>query len=128
MKTSLFIFCATTLLVPTLVFSATEKPPIIALFEAKCAGCHHEKKKPELSASTSLNELRANTKYVIAGDAENSELYKSVILPADDEDRMPKSTDKKPLDPLTAEEKAIIKDWINGPAHGPVASRAFINE
>ena len=128
MKTSLFIFCATTLAAPTLVLSATDQPPIIALFEAKCAGCHHEKKKPELSASISLNELRANTKYVLAGDAENSPLYQSVNLPTDDEDRMPKSTAKKPLDPLTAEEKAVIKEWINGPATGPVATRTFINE
>lgn len=113
---------------------------LLALFEAKCAECHKDKKEPELSKATRLGPLRSNTKLVIPGDAAGSRLLQVLVLPEDDDDRMPKSTKKKPLPLLNADEIALVRHWIDGtmpsvaspdqpaaPVAAASAARAFIS-
>jgi hypothetical protein len=53
---------------------------------------------------------------IVAKDATRSSLYTVVSLPADDEDRMPPANKGKPL---TAEQQAAIKQWLDeGAAFG----------
>lgn len=113
------------LLITCMVASASASDQaMLDLLELRCAGCHHEDKKPELSKKTVLAQLRTNDKYVIAGDVEKSPLYQ-LLVSTDEEDRMPKSTKKKPLPLLTEPELVIVRDWIKGPV---TASRRFISE
>ena len=79
------------------------------IFAARCYKCHGEKK--------GLGGLRMHTGELIAaleddglvvpGDAESSEIYSRLVLPADDKYRMPKGGD-----PLDAEQIGLIKAWI----------------
>ena len=109
-------FLACCLLLPA--FSTLQSTPLedklLAMFESKCADCHKEDEEPELSQNTRLSALRSDTKLVVPGDAKASELFKVLVLPADDKDRMPKSSKKKPLPPLKPEEIELVRQWING--------------
>lgn len=99
--------------------------PMLDLLEKRCAECHHDEEEPELSKTSVLSQLRTNDKYVLAGDVEKSPLYQLLVKPEGDKDRMPKSTKKKPLAPLTEDELAVVRAWIKGPA---TAARRFISE
>ncbi len=116
------------LLVTRALAAATIEQRVLDLFESKCSSCHEDDQDPELSAKTDLASLRRNDKYVRAGDAAGSSLYKLVTLSPGDKKRMPKSKPSKQLDPLSDDEKKLIADWINGAtvpgvaaAHGPAS-------
>lgn len=101
---------------------------VLALFQSKCAGCHQGDEEPELSKDTSLSALSANSKFVTPGDSNASRLIKVLLLPEMDKEHMPKSTKKKPLPPLSTEELAVVRQWINGDAsEAASAPRTFIS-
>ena len=81
------------------------------VFEKKCVNCHNpDKKKGELLLDTK-DGLLAGGKHgpvVRPGDPDSSELYRRILLPAHDEDRMP----PKGKLPLTPEETELIRQWI----------------
>jgi len=80
------------------------------ILQARCYGCHGEEK--------GLGKLRLHTTELIAGledaglvvpeDAESSELFTRLTLPADDKMRMPKGGK-----PLEAEQIELIRQWID---------------
>jgi mono/diheme cytochrome c family protein len=85
---------------------------IQGIFEARCIDCHGPKKqKGDLrldSQETALAEV------VKPGKSGESELYKHISLPADHEDIMPPKGD-----PLTKNQIAAIKQWIDEGANWP---------
>ena len=106
---------------------------VSALFGKNCADCHGLKqtkystpKKPHLDSTSDLLSLRNNPDYVIAGDAADSPLFKRVILPADNEDRMPKFTGKEKREPLTTGEITVLRRWIEQESN--VTKRKFVTD
>lgn len=95
---------------------ATQIWPIL---EQKCVECHSpekevngRKKKPKGGVVLENKEAITTSKkgkLVVANDPDNSLLYKSITLAADDEDRMPPA---KKGDPLPKEQTDLIKAWI----------------
>jgi mono/diheme cytochrome c family protein len=85
---------------------ATQIQPI---FEAKCVGCHGEKRQlGDLALHTgALAEVLENG-MIVAEDAESSEVYNRLILEEGDKQLMPKGKKKLPT-----EEIELIRNWIN---------------
>jgi uncharacterized membrane protein len=85
---------------------------IAPVFEAKCVSCHNESKaKGELSMAGYSNFLKkgeSGIPAVIPGNADSSELYRRLLLPEEDEDRMP----PKGKTPLTGAETELVRFWI----------------
>ena len=84
---------------------------ILPILEKKCTSCHNNSKsKGDLLLTNKENFLKGGKTGVIfvSGDPEESLLFQRLHLPLDDEDHMPPSN--KPQ--LTAEEKALIAQWI----------------
>jgi len=85
---------------------------IVPVFEAKCLGCHNDSRsKGEFSMvsfQTILKGGESGHPGIVAGMADSSELYRRLILPEDDDDRMP----PKGKTPLTQPETNLIKFWI----------------
>lgn len=93
---------------------------ILPVFEAKCVECHRapyeengRTKKPKaglrMDAAWAILAGSENGSVLKAGDPGKSELYYRVTLPHDDDDFMPPSGK---ADPLTDEELALFKTWI----------------
>jgi len=86
---------------------------IMAFVDVKCMSCHNDNKMKGDYAMTSYELMIAGgesqSKAVIAGAPDASELVKRVLLPADHEDRMPPKG-KTPLSDLEIE---ILTGWIN---------------
>ncbi len=64
------------------------------ILDARCVSCHNEKKqKGELLLTTRANILAGGESgdVFIPGNAEDSELYRRLLLPSDHDDRMPPS-------------------------------------
>lgn len=111
-----------------------------AILVERCAECHSpggkKNKKPQLDASISMEALRNNTKYVVSGNAEQSDLFKRVTLPEGDDDVMPQSSgkagDSSFREHLNADEVATLKTWIEGAAPSsnsdPAAERPFVSD
>jgi mono/diheme cytochrome c family protein len=100
---------------------ATLDAAVLKIFDGKCADCHsptkhksEKVKKPALDGSISLDDLRQNPKAVHPGDPDTSKLYKVLVADRSDKDAMPKSTKSHPRDPLSADEIALIRKWIQG--------------
>ena len=82
------------------------------VFEARCIDCHGSKKQ---KGDLRLDSQEAAFAEVIKpGKSGDSELYKHISLPADHEDIMPPKGD-----PLTKEQIALIKQWIDEGADWP---------
>lgn len=82
---------------------------VLPIFEARCTGCHGEKKGAagiRVHSEQAIKEIK-DEHFLVAGDPDKSELYERIALPADHKKRMPKGG--KPLD---AEQIEIIKSWI----------------
>jgi len=81
------------------------------IFMQHCAGCHGEKSaagKLRLNTAAGVQEKwKADAHLIVVGDPDKSELYKRLILPADDKKRMPKKAD-----PLPKETIDLIGRWI----------------
>jgi uncharacterized membrane protein len=88
---------------------------IMPAFDRTCVSCHNPNKTKgglRMDAYEHLLVGGDSGPSIVAGDAANSELYRRITLPHDDEEFMP--TDGKK--PLTAEETEWIKQWINAGA------------
>ena len=84
------------------------------ILEKSCIKCHGpEKQKGKLRLDTKDGAFKSPD-VIKAGKADESELYKLVILPADNDDRMPNEGD-----PLTKAQTDLIRDWINQGAEWP---------
>lgn len=86
---------------------------IVPVFEAKCFGCHNDsRQKGELSMTSFKTILKGGDSGhpgIIAGNADSSEIYRRLILPEDDDDRMP----PKGKTPMTSAETDLLKYWIS---------------
>ncbi|MEY4482678.1 MAG: hypothetical protein RL693_130 [Verrucomicrobiota bacterium] len=97
---------------------------VLPIFKDKCLKCHEKEhtdekgalKKPKgglvMSTAEGLKKggKESKEKTLVAGKADESTLYKSVMLPSSDDAAMP--PDGKG-DPLTDAEKELLKSWIN---------------
>lgn len=79
---------------------------VMPLIGSKCnmSGCHDDASHADGVVLTSYSKIM---KYVKAGDAAGSKLYKVIIKT--NNDRMP----PPPMPPLTATQKSLIEKWIN---------------
>jgi len=128
MKALLVIACAMLILRGAFVLQASPlEDRLLALFQEKCADCHQGDEDPELSKDTRLSSLYADTKLVTPGNSKASRLVEVLLLPEGDKDRMPRSTKKDPLPPLSSEEIAIVRQWVDGDATQTSAPRTFIS-
>ncbi|HEY4301294.1 MAG TPA: cytochrome c [Candidatus Didemnitutus sp.] len=100
---------------------ATLDAAVLKIFDENCSDCHSptkhkndKPKKPALDGSISLADLRQNAKAVHPGDPDTSKLYKVLVVERSAKDAMPKSTKSHPRDPLSADEIALIRKWIQG--------------
>lgn len=89
---------------------------IVPVFEAKCMGCHNESRaKGDLSMASYQRLLKggeSGSVSIIPGNADSSEIYRRLVLPENDDDRMP----PEGKTPLTPAETALIKLWIDSGA------------
>lgn len=81
------------------------------IFVESCSKCHGADKaaaKLRLNTAAGLKEKwDADKELIVAGKPEESELYKRLVLPADDKKRMPKRGE-----PLAKEKIDLIAKWI----------------
>jgi hypothetical protein len=86
------------------------------VFEAKCISCHNDSRaKGEFSMTSYQKMLKGGESGkagIVPGNADSSELYRRLLLPEEDDDRMP----PKGKTPLTDPELNLIKMWIAGGA------------
>ncbi len=81
---------------------------VFKIFEAKCADCHGShlpKPKGKFGYVLDLKRVAENPKYVVRGDAKESELFQMVKndeMPGEDAD----------VPPLTPEEKKTVEAWV----------------
>ncbi|MGJ8643519.1 MAG: PSD1 and planctomycete cytochrome C domain-containing protein [Luteolibacter sp.] len=90
-----------------------------AVLEVNCMECHTpEEEKGGLVMSTAADMEKGGDsgEVLIAGNSADSAIYSRLILPADDDERMPP---KKHSEPLSPEDIAILKDWIDAGADWP---------
>ncbi|MBL9135290.1 MAG: hypothetical protein JNK85_05455 [Verrucomicrobiales bacterium] len=93
---------------------AKEVAPILQKHCVECHGAEKQKGKLRLDTQADLMKGGKGGPSVKAGDAAASELHRRVALPKEDDDHMP----PEGL-PLSAEEIAILKNWINEGANWP---------
>ncbi len=89
-----------------------------AIFDDRCISCHGEKKQKgrlRLDSPEWVQKGGEDGKVVIPGDPAKSALYTAIMLPPEDEDRMPPKGER-----LTDGQRALIKAWIaaGAPADG----------
>jgi mono/diheme cytochrome c family protein len=103
--------------VSTLSIQASSTPQILAnhvhaIFQARCTECHGAnlaRPKGQFGYVLDLARVAANPKMVVPGVPAQSEIYQTVL-----HDEMPPPKSRRP--PLTAEEKEIVKSWIEAGA------------
>lgn len=84
---------------------------VAPFMQARCVSCHGERKKKgglRLDTPEFILKGGRDGDALIAGDAEESELLIRMLLPMDDEDRMPPEHKTQP----TAAEIALVRAWI----------------
>ncbi|WP_242202169.1 c-type cytochrome domain-containing protein [Aestuariivivens insulae] len=85
---------------------------VFKILDAKCIQCHNNtKKKGDLALNSPENILKGGEhgKVIVKGHAEESQMFKSIMLPLSDEKHMP--PEGKPQ--LTKDEQWLIAYWIN---------------
>jgi len=90
-----------------------------AVLELRCVECHTpDKAKGALVLTTREGFLKGGDggSALVPGKSAESALLKRVCLPADDDERMPPKKDAQPLSP---EETAALREWIDGGAVWP---------
>ena len=96
---------------------------LVPVFEAKCMSCHnHNRAKGEFSMVSFEDFIKggeSGNAGVIPGNADSSEVYRRLLLPEEDDDRMP----PKGKTPLTNAEMQLLKFWISSGAHKEVLVR-----
>lgn len=96
---------------------AAEIQPI---FQSRCVECHGpDKQKGKLRLDTKEEASKGGKSgpVTVAGQADKSELYRRITLPATDEDVMPNKGE-----PLTKAQTDLIRDWINQGAEWTAAT------
>ena len=93
-------------------------PKVKALFESKCKECHHPDTNddfPYLYEGFDLAEL-IEEEFITEGKPDDSALFRRFSMDPTSKKRMPKSSgaegDEKYKAPLTADEQALVRDWI----------------
>ncbi|MBL9126090.1 MAG: hypothetical protein JNL97_00515 [Verrucomicrobiales bacterium] len=84
---------------------------VVPILRTHCIECHGaEKQKAKLRLDTKADLLKGGKsgEIVKAGNAAASDFHKRVVLPKDNDDRMPPEGE-----PLSAEKAAILEKWIN---------------
>ena len=87
------------------------------ILQKSCVECHGpEKPKGKLRLDTKDGALKGGKDGVVIepGNADKSEVYRRITLPADNDDVMPNKGDK-----LTKAQTDLIRDWINQGATWP---------
>lgn len=115
MVTRIFLLLSAVFVIAPAAAPAEEKvnyeTQIQPIFMQHCIGCHGEKKasaKMRLHTVAALQEKwKVDAELIVAGKPEESELYKRLVLPADDKKRMPQKAD-----PLPKETTDLIARWI----------------
>jgi hypothetical protein len=100
----------------TATHAADFEKEIRPLLQERCVECHGAKKqKGELRLDAKVFALKGghDGPVIVAGDVANSPLFKR-ITSTDEDERMPPKGD-----PLTAEQIAAVKSWIEGGAAWP---------
>lgn len=122
MRAASTLFCLTSLVVPSLAKAEVDfKKEVLPVLEAKCVQCHkatHEEKgrtiKPKaglrFDAAWAIEAGSEDGPVVVAGKSGESSMFERVTLPQDDDDFMPPVGK---ADPLTPEEVALLKRWID---------------
>ncbi|MCA9542324.1 MAG: hypothetical protein KC620_25680, partial [Myxococcales bacterium] len=98
---------------PTVEFTAEVWP----ILKKSCVRCHGPKKqKGELRLDSRAAAMAGGEDgpVIVAGRPEESDLYRRVSLPHDDEDYMPSKGD-----PLTDEQVEVLRRWIAAGAAWP---------
>lgn len=93
---------------------AKQVVPILRNHCLECHGADKQKAKLRLDLKADTFKGGKGGPVIKVGDAEASELHKRVILPKDNDDRMPPEGEV-----LSAEQVAILKAWINEGAEWP---------
>ena len=104
--------------------SAEAFEKVRAILEQNCLECHNPKKnKGKLRLNTHELTLKGGEsgEVLVAGKPDESELLQRVMLAPDDDDLMPPLSEKSDREPLTVDQIAILKSWIEGGAHWPEA-------
>jgi hypothetical protein len=87
---------------------------VFPILQRSCFECHDQKlQKGKLRLDAKEHAFKRHD-IIVKGDAENSELYRRVILPRNDEDVMPSRGE-----PLSKAQTEIIKAWIDSGADWP---------
>src|SRR5436190_5577362 len=87
------------------------------ILQKSCVECHGpEKPKAKLRLDTKEGALKGGKGgvVIVPGEADKSEVYRRITLPADNDDVMPNKGDK-----LTKAQTDLIRDWINDGAKWP---------
>lgn len=93
------------------------KTQVWPILEKSCINCHDaKKKKGDLRLDTKAHAMKGGESgpAIVPGKSAESKLYTLVTLPEDHEDFMPAKGD-----PLTKEQREIIRRWIDEGAHWP---------
>ena len=96
------------------------------IFNAHCVGCHGPNKQKAKLRLDSYAELMRGASYghvIRPGNAQGSELFERITLPADDDDFMP--ADKKR--PLASSEVKLVELWISAGASGTMPANGIKN-
>jgi len=112
----------TTLTLLTASLSANTFDKVKAILEHSCVECHRsEKDKGGLNLETraALMEGGDSSDAVDFTNPQSSELIRRLHLPAEDDERMPPSTKKKPKPPLSEEDISTLQHWITQKAPWP---------
>ena len=102
--------------------SAATFDEVRTILEQNCLECHNaEKNKGKLRLDTHELTLQGGEggKALVAGNLDESELFQRVILAPDDDDLMPPLSEKSDREPLSAQQVAILKTWIESGAEWP---------
>jgi uncharacterized membrane protein len=85
---------------------------LLPVFEAKCISCHNDSRaKGEFSMTSYQKMLKggeSGAAGIVPGEPDSSDIYRRLMLPEDDDDRMP----PKGKTPLTVHEISLLKKWI----------------
>jgi hypothetical protein len=84
------------------------------VLEKSCIKCHGPEKQKGKLRLDSKEAAFKSPDVIKPGKADESQLYKLIILPADNDDRMPNEGD-----PLPKAQTDVIRDWINQGADWP---------
>ena len=85
------------------------------IFEKSCIECHGpQKQKGKLRLDMKAIAFREKDPVIIVGQPDKSELYRRILLPSSDDDRMPNEGQA-----LTKKQTDLIRDWIGQGANWP---------